>query len=183
MNITINLNDASYNIYTGRNILKNLSSYYNFENKKVLIVTDSNIPSLYTKIIEDKINITSTLILEPGENSKSFESYLLITDVLLKNNFSRKDIVIALGGGVIGDLVGFACSTFKRGINYINIPTSTLSMIDSSIGGKTAINYHEIKNVIGSFYQPRLVLIDFDLLKTLNKRHFNNCFRKRFEFI
>ncbi len=174
MNIPINLNDASYNIYTGRNILKNLSSYYNFENKKVLIVTDSNIPSLYTKIIEDKINITSTLILEPGENSKSFESYLLITDVLLKNNFSRKDIVIALGGGVIGDLVGFACSTFKRGINYINIPTSTLSMIDSSIGGKTAINYHEIKNVIGSFYQPRLVLIDFDLLKTLNKRHFNN---------
>ena len=93
---------------------------------------------------------------------------------LLNHNFSRKDVVIALGGGVIGDLVGFVCSTYKRGIKYVNIPTSTLSMIDSSIGGKTAINYNEIKNAIGSFYQPSLVLIDFDLLKSLEKRHFNN---------
>ena len=174
MNIKIQLKESSYNIHTGRDILKNLSTYFNFKNKKVLVITDSNIPEEYLKIIKNQINVTSSLILEPGEHSKSFDSYLLIINELLNNNFSRTDIVIALGGGVIGDLVGFVCSTYKRGIKYINIPTSTLSMIDSSIGGKTAINYKEIKNVIGAFYQPSLVLIDFNLLKSLEKRHFNN---------
>ena len=174
MEIKMQLTDTSYNIYTGRNILKDLTNYFNFDNKKVLIVTDSNIPVDYISQIKTQVNITTTVTLEPGENSKSFDSYLLIINELLNHNFSRKDVVIALGGGVIGDLVGFVCSTYKRGIKYINIPTSTLSMIDSSIGGKTAINYNEIKNVIGSFYQPSLVLIDFDLLKSLEKRHFNN---------
>lgn len=174
MEIKIQLNENSYNIYTGRNILKNISSYFNFENKKVLIITDSNIPTSYVDNLKKTIDITSVLTLKPGEETKSFENYLLIQDELLKYNFTRKDIVIALGGGVIGDLSGFASSTYKRGLTFINIPTSTLSMIDSSIGGKTGINYRGIKNVIGSFYQPSLVLIDFDLLNSLNRRHYNN---------
>ena len=174
MEIKIQLKESSYNIYTGRNILKNISSYFNFENKKVLIITDSNIPFSYIETIKNSINITSTLVLEPGEETKSFESFLKIQEELLKYNFTRKDVVIALGGGVIGDLSGFVSSTYKRGLKFINIPTSTLSMIDSSIGGKTGINYQGIKNVIGSFYQPSLVLVDFDLLKSLDQRHFNN---------
>lgn len=174
MEIKIALQESSYSIFTGRNILKDIASFYNFSNHKVLIVTDSNIPNEYYSLIKEKINVVDTLILSPGEDSKSFNSYLQIQEKLLEHNFSRKDIVIALGGGVIGDLVGFASSTYKRGLTFINIPSSTLSMIDSSIGGKTAINFNGIKNVIGSFYQPSLVLIDFDLLKSLPQRHFNN---------
>ena len=174
MEIKITLKENSYSIFTGRNILKDITSFYDFSNHKVLIVTDSNIPNEYYSLIKEKINVVDTLILNPGEDSKSFNSYLKIQEKLLEHNFSRKDIVIALGGGVIGDLVGFASSTYKRGLTFINIPSSTLSMIDSSIGGKTAINFNGIKNVIGTFYQPSLVLIDFDLLKSLPQRHFNN---------
>ena len=174
MEIKITLKENSYSIFTGRNILKDIASFYDFSNHKVLIVTDSNIPNEYYSLVKEKINVVDTLILSPGEDSKSFNSYLKIQEKLLEHNFSRKDIVIALGGGVIGDLVGFASSTYKRGLKFINIPSSTLSMIDSSIGGKTAINFNGIKNVIGTFYQPSLVLIDFDLLKSLPQRHFNN---------
>ena len=174
MEIKIALKESSYSIFTGRNILKDITSFYDFSNHKVLIVTDSNIPNEYYSLVKEKINVVDTLILSPGEDSKSFNSYLKIQEKLLEHNFSRKDIVIALGGGVIGDLVGFASSTYKRGLKFINIPSSTLSMIDSSIGGKTAINFNGIKNVIGTFYQPSLVLIDFDLLKSLPQRHFNN---------
>lgn len=174
MEIKITLKENSYSIFTGRNILKDITSFYDFSNHKVLIVTDSNIPNEYYSLVKEKINVVDTLILSPGEDSKSFNSYLKIQEKLLEHNFSRKDIVIALGGGVIGDLVGFASSTYKRGLKFINIPSSTLSMIDSSIGGKTAINFNGIKNVIGTFYQPSLVLIDFDLLKSLPQRHFNN---------
>jgi 3-dehydroquinate synthase len=174
MDIKINLKENSYIIHTGRNILNNISQYFDFENKKVLIITDSNIPSRYTSIIKEKVLVSDIIILNPGEETKSFENYLYIQDKLLSLKFSRNDVVIALGGGVIGDLVGFACSTYKRGIKFINIPTSTLAMIDSSIGGKTAVNFNGVKNVIGTFYQPSLVIIDFELLSSLNKRHFNN---------
>ena len=174
MEINISLKERSYSIITGRNILKNISSYYDFSNHKVLIVTDSNIPKEYYFLIQSHIKVIDILVLEPGEETKSVASFLKIQDKLLEHNFSRKDIVIALGGGVIGDLVGFASSTYKRGLTFINIPTSTLSMIDSSIGGKTAINFNGIKNIIGTFYQPSLVVIDFDLLKSLPVRHMNN---------
>lgn len=174
MEIKITLKDSSYSIFTGRNILQNISNYFSFEDKKVLIVTDSNIPREYYQAIQKSINVTDIIVLNPGEQTKSIDSYLLIQNKLLELNFSRHDILISLGGGVITDLVGFVASTYKRGIQYINIPSSTLSMIDSSIGGKTGINFNLHKNVIGTFYQPSLVLIDFDLLKSLSKRHFNN---------
>ena len=105
---------------------------------------------------------------------KNIDNYCLINKYLLDNEFSRNDLIIAVGGGVVGDLSSFVASTYKRGIDFINIPTTTLSMIDSSVGGKNGINYEGIKNVLGTFYQPKLVLIDFDVLKTLDKRNINN---------
>ncbi len=174
MELTLNLKTSSYKIVYGHDILKTISSYYDFTNKKVLVVTDDNIPFSYIDEIKKVIPTLHTLILPHGEETKSFPYYLKINDELIKYNFSRNDCIIALGGGVIGDLVGLVSSTYKRGIDFINIPTSTLSMIDSSIGGKTAIDYNNIKNIIGTFYQPKLVLIDFDTLKSLPLRQVNN---------
>ena len=174
MEINIKLKENSYNIITGRGILKKLNKYYDISNRKVLVITDSNIPSDYLESIRINNPNLISLVLKPGEETKNFNSYLKIQETLLINNFSRKDILIALGGGVIGDLSAFAASTFKRGLTFINIPTSSLSMIDSSIGGKTAIDFMGVKNVIGTFYQPSLVLIDFSLLTSLPKRQLNN---------
>lgn len=174
MELTLNLKSCSYKIVYGHDILKDLSSYYDLSNKKVLIVSDDNIPIEYVNKIRQQTSLSYDLILPHGEETKSFPYYLKINDELIKYNFSRNDLIIALGGGVIGDLVGLVASTYKRGIDFINIPTSTLSMIDSSIGGKTAIDYQNIKNIIGSFYQPKLVLIDFDTLKSLPLRQVNN---------
>lgn len=171
---TIKTHSSSYKIVYGRNILSTLGSYYDFKDKKVLIVSDDNIPHAYIDEVKKVSSLSYELILPHGEETKSINYFLKITDELIKLNFSRKDVLIALGGGVIGDLVGLVSSTYKRGIDFINVPTSTLSMIDSSIGGKTAIDYQSIKNIIGTFYQPKLVLIDFDTLKSLPVRQVNN---------
>ena len=98
----------------------------------------------------------------------------MINKFLLEHEFTRNDLIVAVGGGVVGDLGAFVASTYKRGIDFINVPTSTLSMIDSSVGGKTGIDFNGVKNVIGTFYEPKLVLIDFDTLKTLDERNYNN---------
>ena len=120
------------------------------------------------------VNESDVKIVKHGEGAKSFEIYEDCLRTLLKLNYSRHDLIIALGGGVVGDLAGFVASTYKRGIHFINIPTTTLAQIDSSIGGKVAINVDEIKNCVGAFYQPSLVLIDPEVLNTLSKRHYNN---------
>lgn len=174
MLINIKSRIKDYSIIIKKNSLRELSNLFSLDYKKVLIVTDDNIPLEYIEDVKSNFDYVNVLVLSHGENTKSIENYLKIQETLLNNNFSRKDLVIALGGGVIGDLVGFACSTYKRGIEYINIPTSSLSMIDSSIGGKTAINYKHYKNMIGSFYPAKGVLIDFSLLKSLPKRQLNN---------
>lgn len=174
MLINIKSRIKDYSIIIKKNSLRELSNLFSLDYKKVLIVTDDNIPLEYIEDVKSNFDYVNVLVLPHGENTKSIENYLKIQETLLNNNFSRKDLVIALGGGVIGDLVGFACSTYKRGIEYINIPTSSLSMIDSSIGGKTAINYKHYKNMIGSFYPAKGVLIDFSLLKSLPKRQLNN---------
>jgi len=109
-----------------------------------------------------------------GEKAKSLEIYSDLLATLLENGFSRKDFIIALGGGVVGDLAGFVASTYKRGCRFVSIPTSTLAQIDSSIGGKVAINMNGIKNCVGSFYHPETVFVDTDTLKTLETRHFYN---------
>ena len=144
--------------------------------KKVLIITDSGIPKKFIKELKASIknkNI-SVLTLGQGEKSKSFECYKKVLNKLLDLRFDRSDILIALGGGVVGDITGFCAATFLRGIDYIQIPTTLLSQVDSSIGGKTAINVTQGKNLIGSFYNPKFVLISTSFLKTLPKNEYES---------
>lgn len=168
------LTTKPYDIILGNNILKDFGLYIK-QYSKVLIITDNNIPLEYIETI--KTNITSeifTYVVKAGEDAKSLENYQNIISYLLEKNFSRKDLIINLGGGVISDLGGFIASTYKRGMDYVNVPTTTLSMVDSSIGGKVAINFNGYKNMIGVFNQPNLVYIDMTTLSTLSKRHYYN---------
>jgi shikimate kinase / 3-dehydroquinate synthase len=146
--------------------------------KKVLVISQAPIAKNYLDILLEKISTdeyeVSSMIIDNGEEAKNFFTYQLILQKLLSLNFERNDTVIALGGGVVGDIVGFAASTFYRGINYVQVPTTLLSMIDSSVGGKTAINVPEGKNLIGSFYQPHMVHIDTSNLLTLPDREFKS---------
>lgn len=142
---------------------------------KVCIVTDSNVGPLYydtiASLLSDKYTVCKFEI-PAGEASKCMDNVLKIQDFLFKENFTRKDFAIALGGGVTGDLTGFAASIYKRGINFVQIPTSLLAMTDSSIGGKTAVDYNGVKNILGAFHMPVLVYAALDTLNTLPEREF-----------
>lgn len=173
MELNVNLKENSYKVILGNNILKDLSSYYSLD-KKVLVLTDDMVPSSYSDEVLKQTKEGYKYIIKHGEESKNINYYILINKFLLEHEFTRNDLIIAVGGGVVGDLGAFVASTYKRGIDFINVPTSTLSMIDSSIGGKTGIDFNGVKNVIGTFYEPKLVLIDFDTLKTLDERNYNN---------
>lgn len=176
MIIRTNLNknvDDSYDIVVERGILKSADKYLNL-NRKVMIVSDSGIPKEYIKTLEACCKEPHIVVLEMGEGSKSLASLEKICKVMLENGFTRKDAVVALGGGVVGDMAGFSASIYMRGVDFYNIPTTLLSQVDSSIGGKTAINFGEIKNIVGSFYQPKKVLIDPELLRTLPYRQIAN---------
>lgn len=171
--LEVNTNQK-YDILLGHNIISNLKDYVD-KNKQILIIMDDNIPVRYMESIKNSLdNNIYSFVIRHGENNKSFSNYQNILNYLLDLNFTRDDMIINLGGGVVSDLGGFIASTYKRGIKYINIPTTTLSMVDSSIGGKVAINYSGYKNVIGSFYEPYLVIIDIELLKTLDERNYYN---------
>ena len=139
---------------------------------KVAIITDSNVDALYGGLLDKAFSNkkVSEYVIKAGENSKNAENYLKILNFLAKNEFKRNDTIVAFGGGVVGDLAGFVAGTYMRGINLIMIPTTLLSMVDSSVGGKTAINLDSGKNLAGVFYQPSLVYIAVDFLKTLPKR-------------
>lgn len=170
MDLKVNLN-PNYTIKIGKNILQNLEEYY-APKGKVLVVLDENVNK---HGIFEKLNKPyEKIVLPDGEKTKSFEYAQRIIQVLLENNFTRDDTLIALGGGVIGDLIGFVASIYMRGIKFISIPTTLLSMVDSSVGGKTAINFLDYKNSVGAFYQPSFVLIDIAVLDSLPKRQFNN---------
>lgn len=176
MIIRTNLNkniDDSYDIVVERGILKRANEYLKLD-RKVLIVTDSGIPKEYVKTLEALCKLPYTVTLEMGEGSKSLDSLEKICSVMLEKGFTRKDAVVALGGGVVGDMAGFSASVYMRGVDFYNIPTTLLSQVDSSIGGKTAINFGEVKNIVGAFYQPKKVLIDPELLKTLPYRQIAN---------
>ena len=146
--------------------------------KKVLVISQEPIAKHYMDILLEKISSdgyeVSTMVIDNSEEAKNFFTYQLILQKLLSLNFGRKDTLVALGGGVVGDITGFAASTFYRGINYVQVPTTLLSMIDSSVGGKTAINVPEGKNLIGSFYQPHMVHIDAQALNSLPEREFKS---------
>ena len=173
MIINMYLKENSYDIIVKRGVLKKAKEHLNL-NRRVLIVTDSGVPSEYSETIAKQCDYSVICTVEMGEGSKSIEKFEMLLQTMLEHNFSRQDCVVAVGGGVVGDLSGFAASAFMRGIDFYNIPTTLLSQIDSSIGGKTAINFGGLKNIVGAFYQPKKVLIDPELLKTLPKRQISN---------
>lgn len=173
MTIQMNLKDNSYDIVVERGIIKQAGLLLKLD-RKVLIVTDTNVPENYADTVARSCKQYIIYAVKPGECSKSFDELQKLLNLMLENGFSRKDCVVAVGGGVVGDLAGFAASVYMRGIDFYNIPTTLLSQIDSSIGGKTAVNFGEIKNSVGTFYQPKKVLIDPDLLKTLPARQISN---------
>lgn len=172
MILKVNLNLQSYNIYVKRGALDNIGEYLDLS-KKALILTDSGVPEIYSQTIKKAFKNAYIITIKNGEESKNFENYKYILSKMIEYDFTRNDCVIACGGGVVGDLAGFVASTYMRGVDFYNIPTTLLSQLDSSIGGKVAIDFLGIKNVVGAFYQPKAVIIDSNVLKTLSKRQFN----------
>lgn len=145
---------------------------FNNNIEDIFLITDENVSNLYLdKILEilSEYKVIS-YILKPGEESKNIKTILQIYDELINNNFQRDGVILSVGGGVIGDISGFVASTYMRGIDYIQIPTTLLSQVDSSIGGKVGIDYKGLKNIIGSFYFPRKTIIDIEFLNTLEER-------------
>lgn len=173
MVMRLDLGANSYDIVVERGVLKRASKELNLD-RKVLIVTDEGVPSAYAEEIKNASKEGYIVTVKQGESSKSIETFSELLSLLLKYGFSRKDAVVAVGGGVVGDLSGFVAASFMRGIDFYNIPTTVLSQVDSSIGGKTAVNLDGIKNIVGAFYQPKKVLIDLDVLKTLPQRQISN---------
>ena len=173
MKLTVKTSMGDYNIVIERRSINSLSEYCDTD-KKALIVTDSGVPFEYAEAVSKQFENNIIKVIPQGEKSKSFETYKELLEVLNENAFTRADCIVAVGGGVVGDLSGFTAATYMRGIDFYNIPTTLLSQVDSSIGGKTAIDFGGYKNTVGAFYQPKAVIIDPDVLKTLSKRQFNN---------
>jgi len=171
--IKINLGNRSYPIFIGQKMFKEYTLIAEYiHNKRVAIVTNSTVEPLYLNDIKKLLGHEDILsiVLPDGEKFKNDESLNYIYDQLLSNKYGRNSLLIALGGGVIGDITGYAAATYIRGIDFIQIPTTLLSQVDSSVGGKTGINHSLGKNMIGAFYQPKCVLINIDVLKTLPDR-------------
>jgi 3-dehydroquinate synthase len=172
--------DKEYKIYIKKGILNNLSEYLSkaIENKRIIVITNSLVNSLYgAKLLSAlrKDGFNSDLIEVPdGEKYKSLSTAKYLYDELLKRKADRTTTLIALGGGVIGDLTGFVAATYMRGLPLVHIPTTLLAQVDSSIGGKVAVDHPLAKNIIGSFYQPKAVYTDSEVLQTLSYRDINN---------
>ena len=169
MTIHVELGASSYDIELCRGALARAGELLNL-NRKVLVVTDSGVPEEYAEAVASAAKEAYRVVVPQGEASKSFNKLQVLLAAMLDAGFTRKDAVVAVGGGVVGDLSGFAASMYMRGIDFYNIPTTLLSQVDSSIGGKTAVDFHGYKNVIGAFYQPKKVIIDPNVLATLDKR-------------
>tara|TARA_Y100000590_G_scaffold423115_1_gene528574 strand:- start:675 stop:1769 length:1095 start_codon:yes stop_codon:yes gene_type:complete len=173
--LPIKTNSKHYNIYIGNNIISKVNQIIKKEGiyfKNSLIIVDKKIPKLFIKKLKSKLICEKKLVylFNASEKNKNFFYLNNILEILLKNNFTRNDAIICMGGGIAGDISAFAASIYKRGIKFINMPSTLLSQVDSSIGGKTGINNKYGKNLIGSFYQPDLVISDINLLKSLPKR-------------
>lgn len=173
MILPVMMKDFKYDVVIENNCLDIIEEYLDL-NRKVLILTDDGIPHIYVDKVYQKALIPFVYTIIQGEQSKSFSNFEKILDFLIKNEFSRTDCIVAIGGGVVGDLAGFVASVYMRGIPFYNIPTTLLSQVDSSIGGKTAIDKQGIKNIIGAFYPPHKVIIDPEVLKTLNSRQLHS---------
>jgi len=169
--INVELEHNSYPIIV-TNTFKEINEYVNSKENKCIIVTDRNVEKLY---LEELLSVTRkgfkdvlTYVVEAGENSKSLDIAKDLYTFLIQHTICRNDVIMTLGGGVIGDLGGFVAATFLRGLKWVQVPTTLLAQVDSSIGGKTAVNLLKIKNAIGSFYQPILVYTNYSVLRTLS---------------
>ncbi len=173
MNIPVELGQNSYTVTVERGSLARANEYMQLA-RKALIVTDSGVPAEYAKMVAACCKQPVIVTIPEGEGSKNIRQFEELCRIMLQNGFTRTDCVVAVGGGVVGDLAGFAAASFMRGIDFYNIPTTVLSQVDSSIGGKVAIDLDGIKNCVGAFHQPKAVLIDPDVLKTLPPRQIAN---------
>ena len=171
--LTMNLGERSYDIILKNGALENLYQFARLD-RKVAVVTDSGVPAEYAQRVADQCRESTIITVPQGEASKSFKVLETVLRQMLEFNMGRGDLVVAVGGGVVGDLAGFAAAIYMRGIDFINCPTTTLSMIDSSIGGKTAVDLGDTKNIVGAFWQPKLVIVDPATLSTLPRRHYIN---------
>ena len=171
MKLTVNLGKNSYPIFIENGIIKKSGEHISqiFSGQKIMIVSDDNVFPLYGQQVMDSLKDYEchSLVLPHGEPTKNFQSLPKIYTAMLDAKLTRSDLVIALGGGVIGDLAGFAAASYLRGIKLVQIPTSLLAQVDSSVGGKVAVDLPQGKNLVGAFYQPKMVLIDPDVLNTL----------------
>ncbi len=173
--LNIKTKSENYPMIIGSNIIKDLSLYLNKSSinfSQCLLIIDKKIPNkIISKITKSlKKKEVSKFLFNANEKNKNINNINSILKILLKKNFSRADCLIAIGGGITGDVGGFAASLYKRGLKFINIPTTLLAQVDSSVGGKTGVNTKEGKNLIGSFYQPKIVISDTEFLKSLPKR-------------
>ena len=169
MLIQVKTDSRNYDVVIEDGTLAKAGEYFQL-NRKVLVVTDSGVPAQYARAVAAQCAQPVIVCVPAGEASKSFERFKELLSAMLAASFSREDCVVAVGGGVVGDLSGFAASCYMRGIDFYNIPTTLLAQVDSSVGGKTAIDFEGYKNIVGSFYQPKKVLIDPQTLKTLDTR-------------
>lgn len=173
MTIHIALGKESYDVTVERGALSRAGEIFDLD-RRALVVTDDGVPKQYAEAVAARCKEAHIVTVKASEGSKSAETYLDLLDRMVEAGFERTDCVVAVGGGVVGDLAGFVAASYMRGVDFYNVPTTLLSMVDSSIGGKTAINFHGIKNIVGAFWQPKAVLIDPDVLKTLPARQISN---------
>src|SRR3989304_5844538 len=171
--IRVNLSANSYNIHIDKGLLEKIGDILVKEKPpcKTLLITDKNIEKIYGSIVMESLKRNKfdvrLVSLQPGEEQKTLETACTLFDACFDHKLDRNSLIVALGGGVVGDISGFVAATFMRGIPFIQIPTSLLAQVDSSIGGKVAVNHPKGKNMIGSFYQPKAVFIDTETLSTL----------------
>ncbi|WP_114327156.1 3-dehydroquinate synthase [Candidatus Colwellia aromaticivorans] len=174
--LQLDLGTRSYPIYIDSGLFNNSDLFSShIRNKRICIVTNTIVAPLYLANIKEKLTNfdVDEIILPDGEAEKNLANFERIMSHLLANEHGRDTTLIALGGGVIGDITGFAAASYQRGIDFVQVPTTLLSQVDSSVGGKTAVNHPLGKNMIGAFYQPKAVIIDIDSLSTLPEREFN----------
>lgn len=173
--LTVSLDNYNYNIYVGKNLF--LEEFFlPYKDKKLFIITDSNVYKIYENFLKESFKNFSFKIItvKEGEQSKSFEVYNEVINKLLEAEMKKDDLIVSFGGGVVGDLAGFIAGTIFRGVKFVNIPTTLLSMSDSSIGGKTGIDTSHGKNLVGMYKQPLFVVVDISYLRTLKKEDYSS---------
>lgn len=173
MIIPVKTGTGEYDIFLERGALERAGEYLNLD-RKVLIITDDGVPKVYSQTVAKQCKTPFVVTIDQGEASKNFENYKFLLSKMVELGFTRTDCVVAVGGGVVGDLSGFVAASFMRGVDFYNIPTTVLSQVDSSIGGKVAIDFEGYKNIVGAFYPPKAVIIDANTLDTLDKRQISN---------